>query len=109
MIGNQLGSNNNSFHTSELQPVCRANRHSEIGQNPTGASLTSVVRGPVSLNENQSLVVEKVMCDILGCTSNPHDSSMWKQGLFYVGECGVGKGHIIRAIIAATVLVHRKE
>ncbi|CDM31761.1 unnamed protein product [Penicillium roqueforti FM164] len=49
------------------------------------------------------------MCDILGCTSNPHDSSMWKQGLFYVGECGVGKGHIIRAIIAATVLVHRKE
>jgi hypothetical protein len=85
-------------------------RRSEIGQNPSGASLTSLVRDIIPLNEKQRLVVEKVMSNLLDCVDHPYDSSMRKQTLLYVGgEGGVGKSQIIKAIVASMDLIHRKN
>ncbi|KAJ5367173.1 hypothetical protein N7541_001114 [Penicillium brevicompactum] len=85
-------------------------RRSEIGQNPTGASLTSLVRDIIPLNEKQRLVVERVISNLLACVNHPYDSSMRKQTLLYVGgEGGVGKSQIIKAIVATMDLIHRKD
>jgi hypothetical protein len=85
-------------------------RRSEIGQNPTGASLISLVRDIIPLNEKQGLVVERVVSNLLACINHPYDSSMRKQNLLYVGgEGGVDKSQIIKAIVAAMDLVHRKD
>ncbi|KAJ5556021.1 hypothetical protein N7513_003663 [Penicillium frequentans] len=85
-------------------------RRSEIGQNPSGASLTSLVRDIIPLNEKQRLVVERVMSNLLACVNNPYVSSMRKQTLLYVGgEGGVGKSQIIKAVVAAMDLIHRKD
>jgi hypothetical protein len=84
--------------------------HSGIGQNPTATCLTSLVRETISLNAKQQLVVEKVMSDILAYGSNPHYPSQRRQTLLYVGgEGGVGKSQIIRAIVAAMDLIHRRD
>jgi hypothetical protein len=85
-------------------------RRSEIGQNPTGASLTSLVRDIIPLNEKQRLVVERVISNLLACVNHPYDSSMRQQTLLYVGgEGGVGKSQIIKAIVAVMDLIHRKD
>ena len=86
------------------------NRRSDIGQNPTGASLTSIVCNTVPLNAKQRLVVEKVVTNLLICGGNPNGSSSRCQTLLYVGgEGGVGKSQVIKAIVAAMDLVDRKD
>ncbi|KAJ5117596.1 hypothetical protein N7448_011228 [Penicillium atrosanguineum] len=70
-----------------------------VGENPTGASIISL-----------RTVAEKVLAKILICASHPYDSSQRKQTLLYVGgEGGVGKSQIIKAIVAAMDLIHRKD
>ncbi|KAJ5370019.1 uncharacterized protein N7496_006111 [Penicillium cataractarum] len=83
---------------------------SRIGQNPTGASITSLVRELIPLNQKQRVVVEKVLSETLRCTEHPYDPSQRKQMLLYVGgEGGVGKSQIIKATTAAMDLLHRKN
>ncbi|KAF7586547.1 hypothetical protein BBP40_008687 [Aspergillus hancockii] len=60
-------------------------RRSRVGQTPTGASLTRL-------------------------TDYPYNSSQREQTLLYIGgEGGVGKSQIVKAIVAAMDLVHRKH
>lgn len=83
---------------------------SEVGQNPTGASLISLLRDIIPLNEKQRCVVEKVLSRLLSCTSHSYSSGQREQSLIYVGgEGGVGKSQVIKAIVAAMDLIHRKE
>lgn len=85
-------------------------RQVDISQSPTGASITSIVCNTVPLNEKQRLVVENVMTDLLVCANNPYDSASRSQTLLYVGgEGGVGKSQIIKAIVAAMDIIHRKD
>jgi hypothetical protein len=38
---------------------------SRVGQNPTGASLTTLVSGAIPLNRKQQMIVEKILCEFL--------------------------------------------
>lgn len=81
-----------------------------VDENPTGASITSLVCEMVPLNEKQRIVVEKVLAEALICANYPYDPSQRKQTLLYVGgEGGVGKSQIIKAIVTAMDLIHRKN
>ncbi|KAL6229760.1 hypothetical protein BDW75DRAFT_245436 [Aspergillus navahoensis] len=83
---------------------------SRIGQSPTGASITSLVRELIPLNQKQRIIVEKVLTEILRCTNHPYNPSRRKQMLLYVGgEGGVGKSQIIKATTVAMDLLHRKN
>lgn len=85
-------------------------RRLRVGQNPTGASITLLVCDMIPLNEKQRIVVEKVLAEILICGNHPYDPSQRKQTLLYVGgEGGVGKSQIIKALVAAMDLIHRKK
>lgn len=76
-----------SGSSDELQ-----NRHVEIVQNLTDASIISIVCNSVPLNDKQHLVVEKIISKMLECAGNPYDSSSRNQTMLYVrGEGGVGK------------------
>ena len=79
---------------------------SEVGQNPTGASLISLLRDIIPLNEKQRCVVEKVLSRLLSCISHPYSSGQREQSLIYVGgEGGAGKSQVIKAIVAAMDLM----
>jgi hypothetical protein len=81
-----------------------------VGQNPTGTSITLLVCEMIPLNEKQRIVVEKVLAEVLICANHPYDPSQRKQTLLYVGgEGGVGKSQIIKAIVTAMDLIHRKN
>jgi hypothetical protein len=85
-------------------------RRSRVGQNPTGASLTLLVRETVPLNEKQHIVVEKVLSDVLVCADYPYDHSQRNQTLLYIGgEGGVGKSQIVKAIAAGMDLIRRRD
>jgi hypothetical protein len=85
-------------------------RRSRVGQSPTGASLTFLVRETIPLNEKQRIVVEKVLSDVLICATHPYDHSQRNQTLLYIGgEGGVGKSQIVKAIDAGMDLIHRKD
>jgi hypothetical protein len=85
-------------------------QRSRVGPNPTGASLTSLVRETIPLNEKQRLVVEKVLSNVLICANYPYDHSQRNQTLLYIGgEGGVGKSQIVKAIDAGMDLIRRKD
>jgi hypothetical protein len=87
-----------------------ADRRPQVGANPTSKSLTLLVSEDIPLNEKQRLVVERVLSGTLAWATHPYDSSKRDQQLLYVGgEGGVGKSQIIKAIVAAMDLIHRKE
>jgi hypothetical protein len=87
-----------------------ADRRSQVGDNPTGTSLTLLVSEDVPLNEKQRLVVERVLSGALAWASHVYDASKRDQKLLYVGgEGGVGKSQIIKAIVAGMDLIRRKE
>ncbi|KAH9203038.1 hypothetical protein DL95DRAFT_180650, partial [Leptodontidium sp. 2 PMI_412] len=87
-----------------------ADRRSQVGDNPTGSSLTLLVNEDVPLNEKQRLVVQRVLSDALACATHAYDASKRDQKLLYVGgEGGVGKSQIIKAIVAGMDLICRKE
>ena len=87
-----------------------ADRRSQVGDNPTGATLTLLVNENIPLNQKQKLVAEKVLSSALAWESHPYDASKRDQILLYVGgEGGVGKSQIIKGIIAGMDLIFRKD
>jgi hypothetical protein len=85
-------------------------RRSQVGDNPTEASLTSLVNEDIPLNEKQRLVIKRVLSGALAWADHAYDASKRDQQLLYVGgEGGVGKSQIIKAIVAGMDLIHRKE
>jgi hypothetical protein len=85
-------------------------RRSQVGDNPTGSSLTLLVNEDVPLNEKQRLVVERVLSGALAWADHAHDASKRDQMLLYVGgEGGVGKSQVIKGIVAGMNLISRKD
>ena len=83
---------------------------SQVGDNPSAASLTTLVSKDVPLNRKQQLVVEKVLLKALAWGDNAYDASKRDQMLLYVGgEGGVGKSQIIKAIVTGMDLILRKD
>src|ERR1700709_220140 len=77
-----------------------AHRRPQVGDNPTGTSLTLLVSEDVPLNEKQRLVVERVLSSALTWARHLYNASKRDQNLLYVGgEGGVGKSQIIKAIV----------
>ncbi|KAJ5195494.1 uncharacterized protein N7498_008932 [Penicillium cinerascens] len=63
-----------------------------VDQNPTGASIASLMCEMVPLNKKQRIVVEKVLAEALLYANYPYDPSQRTQTLLYVGgEGGVDK------------------
>jgi hypothetical protein len=50
-------------------------RRFRVGQNPSGASLTFLVRETIPLKEKQRIVKEKVLSDVLICAAHPYNHS----------------------------------
>ena len=85
-------------------------QRSQVAGSPTPASLTLLVNETVPLNTKQRLVVDKVLNEALGWADHPYDASKRQQTLLYVGgEGGVGKSQVIKGIMAAMDVIHRKE
>ena len=84
-----------------------ADQRSQLGDNPTSASLTLLVNEDIPLNEKQRLVVERVLSGALAWAGHAYDASKRDQQLLYVG--GEGKSQIIKAIVAGMDLIYRKE
>ncbi|KAI3286470.1 hypothetical protein DTO002I6_8141 [Penicillium roqueforti] len=85
-------------------------RQSRVGQDPTGASLTSLVIEVIPLNQKQRMIVERVLSEALAWADHPYDSSQRKQTLLYVGgEGGTGKSQIVKAIEAGMSPLGRKH
>ena len=52
-----------------------ADQRSQVGDNPTGTSLTLLVNKDIPLNEKQRLVVERVLSGALAWASHAYDAS----------------------------------
>ena len=85
-------------------------QHSDVGDNPSGATLTELVCKSLPLNKKQQLIVERVLSGALAWKHYPYDASKRKQMLLYVGgEGGVGKSQVIKAIVRGMDLIRRKD
>jgi hypothetical protein len=95
--------------SSDTIPVMD-DRRSRVGQNPTGASLGSLVSEVIPLNWKQRMIVERVLSEALAWVDHPYDSTLRKQTLLYIrGEGGTGKSQIVKAIDAGMDLLARKH
>jgi hypothetical protein len=98
-----------SLHSMESIPTL-ADRRSQVGDSPSGKSLTMLVSEDLPLNRKQRLVVERVLSGALDWKDHAYDASKREQMLLYVGgEGGVGKSQIIKAIVAGMDLISRKD
>jgi len=85
-------------------------RRSQVGNNPSGATLTELVKMDLPLNKKQGLIVKKVLSSALAWKDHPYDASKREQMLLYVGgEGGVGKSRVIKGIVAGLDLINRKD
>lgn len=92
------------------QPPDPTNRRSEVGDHPTGHSLTALVKKDLPLNEEQEIVVERILSSALAWEKHPYDASKRDQMLLYIGgEGGVGKSQIINGVVAGMALIGRKH
>lgn len=90
--------------------VTLPDQRSQVDDNPTPASLSSLVNEIIPLNTKQRLIVEKVLSDALTWADHPYDASKRQQTLLYVGgEGGVGKSQVIKGIMLGMDLIRRKE
>ena len=88
----------------------QADRRSQVGDNPSATSLTSIVTQDIPLNRKQRLVVKKFLSKALAWGDNAYDASKRDQMLLYIGgEGGVGKSQIIKAVVAGIDLILRKN
>jgi hypothetical protein len=101
-----------------LQPVLTDNimsdgtstRRVQLGDNPTPESLIALVSENIPLNSKQTLVVRKLLSEILAWVDHPYDSSRREQLLLCItGEGGTGKTQIPKAIEAALDFLGRKH
>jgi len=87
-----------------------ADYRSQLGENPSGASLADLVCKIVPLNKKQRLVVEQVLSEALTWASPSYDLSSRPQRFVYVGgEGGTGKSYIVRASVIGMEMINRKE
>ena len=87
-----------------------ADQRSDVGDNPSGATLTELVCENLPLNKKQQLIVERVLSGALAWKHHPYDASKRKQMLLYVGgEGGVGKSQVIKVIVEGMDLIRRKD
>ena len=87
-----------------------ADRRSQVGDNPSGATLTELVKKDLPLNKKQGLIVERVLSGALAWKDHSYDASQREQMLLYIGgEGGVGKSRVIKAIVAGMDLIERKD
>jgi hypothetical protein len=87
-----------------------SDRRAQVGDNPSGTTLTTLVGEDIPLNRKQRLVVERVLSAALAWKDHPYDASKRNQMLLYVGgEGGTGKSQVIKAIVAGMDLIHRKS
>jgi len=52
-----------------------ADQRSDVGDNPSGATLTELVRENLPLNKKQQLIVERVLSGALAWKHHPYDTS----------------------------------
>jgi hypothetical protein len=87
-----------------------ADLRSQVGDNPSGTTLTTLVSEVLPLNRKQRLVLERVLSAALAWRDHPYDASKRDQMLLYVGgEGGTGKSQVIKAIVAGMDLIVRKH
>ena len=87
-----------------------ADLRSQVGNNPSGATLTELVKTHFPLNEKQELIVKRVLSGALTWKDHAYDASKRDQMLLYVGgEGGVGKSQVIKAIVAGMDLIRRRN
>jgi hypothetical protein len=100
-----------------LQPVLSNNvlldetltRSAQLGDNPTPESLLALVREDIPLKSKQTLVVRKLLSEILAWPDHPYDSSRRKQLLLCItGEGSTGKTQIPKAIEASLASLGQK-
>ncbi|KFZ23650.1 hypothetical protein V502_01866 [Pseudogymnoascus sp. VKM F-4520 (FW-2644)] len=92
------------------QPPDLTDQRSEVGDHPTGHSLTALVKKHVPLNEKQEVIIERVLSTALAWGKHPYDASKRDQMLLYIGgEGGVGKSQIIKGLVAGMDLIRRKR
>ncbi len=85
-------------------------RRSQVGSDPSGQTLTTLVCEDLPLNQKQRLIVQRVLSGALAWKDHAHDFSKRKQMLLYVGgEGGTGKSRIINAIVTGMDLILRKH
>ncbi|KAI7970124.1 hypothetical protein EIK77_000334 [Talaromyces pinophilus] len=60
--------------SSEMIPAVD-DRRSRVGDNPTGASLTSLVIEVIPLNRKQRMIVERILSEALSWADHPYDSA----------------------------------
>jgi hypothetical protein len=85
-------------------------RRFRLDENPTAASLASLVGQEIPLNNKQQFVVVKILAEALTWADHPYDSSRRRQLLLCItGEGGTGKSQIPKAIVAAMDLLGRKD
>lgn len=87
-----------------------ADRRSLLGENPTAASLTSLISEDIPLNGKQNLVMQKVLSEALAWADHPYDLLQQRQLLLCItGKGGMGKTQIPKAILAAMDILGRKN
>ena len=87
-----------------------ADYRSQLGENPSGASLTDLVCKIIPLNKKQRLVVEQILSEALTWTNPSYDASNHPQRFVYVGgEGGTGKSYIVKASVIGMEIIDRKE
>jgi hypothetical protein len=85
-------------------------RRAQLGDNPTGNSLTALISQDIPLNTKQKLIVEKLLSEAISWADHLYDPSRRKQLLLRItGEGGTGKTHIPKAIEAAMDILGRKH
>lgn len=87
-----------------------AEQRLQVGDNPSGASLTKLVKKKLPLNAKQELIVQRVLDGAQAWKDHPYDASQRDQLLLLTtGEGGTGKSRIIKAIVAGMDLTERKD
>jgi Helitron helicase-like domain at N-terminus/PIF1-like helicase len=79
-------------------------------ENPSASAVIDLVSRQYPLNRKQRLVAERVISEALAWKDNAFDASKRAQSLVYIGgEGGTGKSQIVRAVVAAMILLGRLE
>jgi AAA domain len=81
-----------------------------LRENPSASMVIDLISRQYPLNRKQRLVAERVISEALAWKDHPFDASKRNQSLVYIGgEGGTGKSQIVRAVVAAMILLGRLE
>ena len=81
-----------------------------LREDPSASMVIDLISRQYPLNRKQRLVAERVISEALAWKDHPFDASKRNQSLVYIGgEGGTGKSQIVRAVVAAMILLGRLE